>query len=211
MCKNHKRHAMKDQPSEDLSLLYAIQKSDRKAFDALYRKYYTILCAYSYRFVGLEDAKEIVQDIMLWLWENREKPVIEYSLKQYLFKSVYHRSINKINQKEVKQQADKAYYERILSNLHEVDICQLTELSKHIKKAIDELPLSYRQTFVMHRFQNLSYKEIAEILDVSPKTVDYRIQQALKILRVELKDYLPLLLILLGNASDSSLFNQIAS
>lgn len=45
----------------------------------------------------------------------------------------------------------------------------------------------------MHRFKNMTYKEIASLLNVSPKTVDYRIQQALKLLRIELKDYLPLL------------------
>ena len=54
-------------------------------------RYYSVLCTYCYRFVRLEDAEEIVQDVMLWLWENRERPVIEYSLKQYLFKAVYHR------------------------------------------------------------------------------------------------------------------------
>ena len=73
----------------------------------------------------------------------------------------------------------------------------LQKVSKHIQQAIEELPPSYREAFIMHRFRNLSYKEIAEILDVSPKTVDYRIQQSLKILRVKLQDYLPVLLLLL--------------
>lgn len=187
---------MKTASTEDISLLCAMQKGNRKAFDALFQKYYALLCAYSYRFVRLEDAEEIVQDVMLWLWENREKPVIDYSLKQYLFKSVYHRSINKIAQNEVKQRIDTAYYERMLTNLQDTDIYQITELSKHIKKAINELPPTYKEAFIMHRFQNLSYKQAAVILNVSPKTIDYRIQQALKILRVKLKDYLPLLLFL---------------
>ena len=92
------------------------------------------------------------------------------------------------------QRADSAYYERMFAMLQEVDIYQINELSKHIQRAINELPPTYRVTFIMHRFQNLSYKEAAELLTVSPKTVDYRIQQALKILRVKLKDYLPLIL-----------------
>ena len=62
---------------------------------------------------------------------------------------------------------------------------------------VTALPESYRQAFVMHRFRDMSYEEIAETLEVSPKTVDYRIQQALKQLRIDLKDYLPLLLPLL--------------
>ena len=140
-----------------------------------------MLCTYCYRFVRLEDAEEIVQDVMLWLWENRERPIIEYSLKQYLFKAVYHRCMTRIAQNEVKQRADTAYYERMFAMLQEVDIYQINELSKHIQRAINELPPTYREAFIMHRFQNLSYKEAAELLNVSPKTVDYRIQQALKI------------------------------
>lgn len=185
---------MKNIPSEDTSLLFAIQKGDRNAFDSLFQKYYPILCTYCYRFVRLEDAEEIVQDVMLWLWENRERPIIEYSLKQYLFRAVFNRSMTRIAQNEVKQRANEAYHQRMLDMLQDVDVYLINELSKHIQKAIDELPPSYKEAFIMHRFRDLSYKEIAEILNVSPKTVDYRIQQALKILRVQLKDYLPLLL-----------------
>lgn len=198
---------MKSTLSEDTSLLFAMQKGDRKAFDKLFQKYYPILCTYGYRFVRLEDAEEIVQDIMLWLWENRETSVIEYSLKQYLFKSVYHRSMTRIVQNEVKLRVDTAFHDRMFGKLEDVDVFQINEMSKHIQQAINELPESYREAFIMNRFQSLSYKEVAEILNVSPKTIDYRIQQSLKILRVKLKDYLPLLLILLSYSPSSNHFN----
>ena len=74
---------------------------------------------------------------------------------------------------------------------------QIEELAKRIEDAVAALPESYREAFVMHRFRDMSYKEIAETLGVSHKTIDFRIQQALKQLRVDLKDYLPLLLPLL--------------
>ena len=185
---------MSDTQSKDTSLLTAMQNGDRSAFDMLFQKYYSVLCAYCYRFVRLEDAEEIVQDVMLWLWENRERPIIEYSLKQYLFKAVYHRCMTRVVQNEVKQRADTVYHERMSAMLQDVDIYQVNELSRHIQKAINELPPAYKEAFIMHRFRNLSYKEAAELLNVSPKTVDYRILQALKILRVKLKDYLPLIL-----------------
>ena len=73
----------------------------------------------------------------------------------------------------------------------------IEELTINIQEAVETLPESYKEAFVMHRFKNMSYKEIAEILGVSPKTIDYRIQQALTQLRIELKDYLPFLLPLL--------------
>ena len=175
-------------------LLSAIQRGDQKAFDAMFRRYYPILCAYGHRFVDLEDAEEIVQDSLLWLWENREALIIETSLSSYLFKMVYRKALNKIAHIDATQRADTRFYEEMQEMLQDTDFYQIEELSKRIKDAVAALPESYREAFVMHRFRDMSYKEIAEILGVSSKTVDYRIQQALKLLRVELKDYLPLLL-----------------
>lgn len=195
---------MKSSSTEDSFLLSAMQSGDRKAFDMLFRKYYIPLCTYSQHFVGMEDAKEVVQDIMLWIWENRETQHIDYSFSQYIFKAVYHRSINIIVQNEVKLRAHAIYSERIQSMLQKTDVCQLNELSKRLKEALDGLPESYREAFIMSRYKNMSYKEIAHLLDVSPKTVDYRIQQALKILRVKLKDYLPLLLLLIELSEEAS-------
>lgn len=195
---------MKSSSTEDSLLLSAMQRGDRKAFDMLFRKYYIPLCTYSQHFVGMEDAKEVVQDIMLWIWENRETQHIDYSFSQYIFKAVYHRSINIIVQNEVKLRAHAAYSERVQSMLQDTDVCQLNELSKRLKEALDELPDTYREAFIMSRYKNMSYKEIAHLLGVSPKTIDYRIQQALKILRVKLKDYLPLLLLLIELSEEAS-------
>ena len=167
--------------SENDFLLSAVRHGDQKAFDTLFRKYYPMLCAYGHRFVDLEDAEEIVEDSLLWIWENRETLVIESSLSSYLFKMVYRRALNKLAHIDATQRADTDYY-------------QMEELTKRIEEAIAALPESYRESFVMHRFRDMSYKEIAETLGVSPKTIDYRIQQALKQLRTDLKDYLPLLL-----------------
>lgn len=181
----------------DIQLFHDMQNGQRKAFDLLFRKYYPVLCTYARHFVAQEDAEEVVQDILLWIWENRQKLTIDYSLKSYLFRMVYHRCLNRIAQNEAKLKADTAYYEKILEALHETDVTQLYELGRHIRQAIDELPESYRQAFVMHRFQQLSHKEIAARLSVSHQTVNYRIGQAMKMLRTRLKDYLPLLLLYL--------------
>lgn len=179
---------------EEAFLLSALKQGERKVFDTLFRRYYPVLCAYCHRLVELEDAEEIVQDVMLWLWENREVLVIESSLSQYLFKMTYHRALNRITQKDVKCRADTCFYEEMQEILQDIDFYQMEELTKRIQKAIAILPESYREAFVMHRFRDMSYKEIALLLNVSPKTVDYRIQQSLKQLRHDLKDYLPLLL-----------------
>lgn len=178
-------------------LLSAVQLGDLKAFDTLFRKYYPMLCAYGHRFVDLEDAEEIVEDSLLWIWENRDTLVIESSLNSYLFKMVYRRALNKLAHIDATQRADTRFYEEMQEMLQDTDYYQVEELTKRIEEAVAALPESYREAFVMHRFRDMSYKEIAETLGVSPKTIDYRIQQALKQLRVDLKDYLPLLLPLL--------------
>ena len=183
--------------SDNDFLLSAVQRGDQKAFDTLFRRYYPMLCAYGHRFVELEDAEEIVEDSLLWIWENRETLVIESSLNSYLFKMVYRRALNKLAHIDATQRADTRFYEEMQEMLQDTDYYQIEELAKRIEDAVAALPENYREAFVMHRFRDMSYKEIAETLGVSPKTIDYRIQQALKQLRVDLKDYLPLLLPLL--------------
>lgn len=187
------------QTTEERFLLSAMQNGDLKAYGVLFRRYYPMLCAYATRFVDLKDAEEIVQDVMLWLWETRETQNFDTSLSQYLFKTVYHRSINQIVKYQSQLRADTLFYENMQEMLQDTDYYQLEELQSKIKEAIDALPPTYREAFMMHRFDNKSYKEIAELLQVSPKTVDYRIQQALKQLRVTLKDYLPLMLLMCYN------------
>ena len=152
------------------------------AFDSIFKKYYPILCAYGNRFVDYEESKEIAGDAILWLWEHRETLQVETSLGRYLLKSVYHRSLNCIKQKQLKNHADTMYYEEMEKLIHDAETYQFQELSKRVKEAIDALPASYREAFVMHRFTKKSYKEIAESSGVSVKTIAYRIQQATKLL-----------------------------
>ena len=183
--------------TEDQYLLFALSKGQKAAFDKLFRKYYPPLCAYARRFIELEDAEEIAQEIMLWLWENRSQLVIETSLQQYLFKMTYNRSLNLIAKKEATVRAETNFYtvhQQLPDDFH---LWQMEELNKTVQATIAALPDSFRTAFVMHRFKGMSYKKIAEALQVSPKTIDYRIQQALKQLRINLKDYLAFLPILL--------------
>ena len=95
-----------------------------------------------------------------------------------------------------KIRAEKYFSQEFQELILDAGLFQIEELQKQIQEAILRLPSSYREAFIMHRFHDMSYKEIAVQLNISPKTVDYRIQQALKQLRIELKDYLPLIYLL---------------
>lgn len=181
------------QPTES-DLLDALRGGEQKAFEHLFRRYYPMLCAYAQRFVELEDAEEVVQEIMLQIWENRRELNIQVSVSQYLFKMTYHQALKLIARKEVAARAETCFHSRYQELPEHIDYYQIKELTQRIEEAINELPESYRTAFILHRFKGQSYKEIAERMNVSPKTIDYRIQQALKLLRVRLKDYLPLVM-----------------
>lgn len=180
----------------DEGLFEKIQAGDVKAFDILFMRYYPLLCAYAKQFVDFDDGQEIVQDVMVWFWENCSIQVIESSPKNYLFRAVKNRCITLINRNELKQRVVSSMYENQQSQYEDPDFYIVEELTRNIENALSRLPESYREAFEMNRFQSMTYNEIAEKLNVSSKTVDYRIQQALKLLRVELKDYLPLLMAL---------------
>jgi RNA polymerase sigma-70 factor (family 1) len=180
----------------DEVLFEKIQAGDVKAFDILFMRYYPLLCAYAKQFVDFDDGQEIVQDVMVWFWENSSMQVIESSPKNYLFRAVKNRCLTLINRNELKQRVVSSMYENLQSQYEDPDFYIVEELTRNIENALSRLPETYREAFEMNRFQSMTYNEIAEKLNVSSKTVDYRIQQALKLLRVELKDYLPLLMAL---------------
>ena len=81
------------QASKENELLAAVHEGNWNAYRILFKRYYPVLCAYGNRFVSLEEAEEISQDILLWVWENRENINILRSLSNYLLSMMYHRSV----------------------------------------------------------------------------------------------------------------------
>lgn len=147
-------------------------------------------------YVTVPESEEIVQDVMMWLWENRKSLVADMSLKSLLFTIVRNKCLNTISHIQVKQQVHERLYAKFQEQFENPDF-YIGELMALASKAIRELPDEYRKAFEMNRFEEMTYNEIAERTGVSPKTIAYRISQALKILRTKLKDYIPLLVWLL--------------
>ena len=173
----------------------SINKLDEDKFNKLYIEYYPLLLAYARNFVTHEDAEETVQDVMIWLWENRATVEIKGSLKSYLFRSVRNGCMTRITQGQAQQRLQQAIFEKIQPFYEDVDLYTVEALTKKIEEAINRLPETYRIAFEKNRFEDKTYPEIASELNVSVKTVEYRMSQALKQLRTELKDYLPLALL----------------
>lgn len=170
----------------DEQLLFAIQKGEKKAFDTLFLRYYFYLCAYARNYVSFEEAEEVAQDTMVWFWENRSEISIDHSVKGYLFTAIKNKCLNLKKRNELRDQIISSLHEQMIQTYDSLDFYDVEELTQRLEAALNSLPETYRQAFELNRFESLTYKEIAERLQVSPKTVDYRIQQALKILRKKL-------------------------
>lgn len=182
---------MKD---DDIEIREKLKAGDAQAFDIIYTHYYRGLFAFAYQYVDQSDAEEIIQDVMLWLWENHFLLMPELSLKSLLFEAVKNRCLNKIAHLQMRQRVHERLYEKYKERFEDPDFYVEEEIRNLISKAINDLPVDYREAFEMNRFDNLTYNEIAEKKGVSFKTVAYRISQSLKILRIKLKDYIPLVI-----------------
>ena len=183
---------------DDQTIIDEIRQGDKDTYSRMFLHFYAPLCEYASQLVSDADAEELVQDMMLHVWENRTYLAVENSLKSYLFVSVKNRCFNAIRDRRSRERIHNFLYEKLKDQIEEPDYYMLNELAINIDKAIEELPEGYRETFRMSRFGEMSNAAIAKQLGVSVKTVEYRITRSLKILRVKLKDYLPLLFILFG-------------
>lgn len=179
--------------SEQL-LLYGIQKGDTRAYKEMFVKFYSPLCEYVSQFISDVEAEELVQDLMLHIWEQREYLAVETSLKSYLFVAAKNRTLNAIRSQQYRKKVHTILYEKIKEQFEDPDYYMVEELAIRIQAAIKELPDNYRETFEMSRFGEQTNAQIAQTLSISVKTVEYRITQSLKILRTKLKEYIIVLL-----------------
>jgi RNA polymerase sigma-70 factor, ECF subfamily len=185
---------MKDQ----LSL--RIKLGDEQAFELLFRKYYVRLCGFANKFIyDPEEAREIVQESFLKIWEGREDIDPEDSLKSYLFKIVQNLSLNRLRKKKVESKYIEIYKLVYIdhSEFSSYESLLGLELEENINAAINKIPPKCKRIFELSRMEGMKYKDIAEVLHISVKTVEAQMSKALNLLRLELKDYLDVLIIIL--------------
>lgn len=173
-------------------LIHQLRNGEERAYEALFKTYYTELAMHANRFLyDIDASKEIVQDLFVTIYEKRQNLDINSSLKSYLYKSVKNRCLNVINSSKIRNK----YAEHIKTNSYdgynqiekELDTSELESALYH---AIGELPPKCGTIFKMNRFEGLSNGEIAERLELSKRTVETQITKALKILRGKLQNYM---------------------
>lgn len=180
------------------SLIQRLNQGDQTAFELLFRFYYPGLVTFASQIIlNSEDAEEIVQDFFVRLWIGRQKIKNSASIKYYLFASVKNSSLNYLKKKKI---SDKICEQlRLLTEkdpLYNIDLYTVSELQERIRKAIGKLPPRTHEIFRLSRYRGLTNDEIAQRLNLSKRTVETQISNALKILREELKDYMFLLMVI---------------
>ena len=165
-------------------------------FEQLFKEHFVYLCNYANQYIhDTNSAKDIVQKVFINMWENREKMDTNRSIPSYLFTSVRNRCLNYIRD-------HKKYRSKVLDlDIHDIDQSyeendwEADDLKLKIEAALHQLPEKCRLVFEMSRYKSMKYKDIAEELDISVKTVEAHISKALKSLRVNLADYAYFLLV----------------
>lgn len=174
-----------------------LQLGNESAFEMIFKTYYQPLCRYAYSFLSdKEDAEEVVQSAFITVWEKRSDIDIQTSLKSYLYRMVRNSCLNVIKHEKVKQQ-HVAHEMAVMEVSHEsvTQKVHAAELEIKIAEAMKALPEQCRLVFQLSRFEELKYQEIADQLNISVKTVENQMGKALRIMREQLKEYLPLFLI----------------
>ena len=181
-----------------LSVMDRTEKADdvsaahETAFEHLFRRFFRELHVYSYSILRDWDlAEEVVQTLFLKMWENGSWQRVEISVKAFLYRSVYHESLNVLRQHQVTQRyRHHAMYVMRNEAEHPVARIELNELEERIRESLNRLPEKCRTIFQLSRFGELKYHEIASQLGISVKTVETQMGKAIRILKHDLKDYL---------------------
>jgi RNA polymerase sigma-70 factor (ECF subfamily) len=167
----------------------------KQDFKKLYEDYYADLCRYGRKYIReMEKVEDIVHEVFINLWDKRTTIDTSKPVKSYLYRSVGNRCLNYIRYHK-KFAVDSEMMDFGNENIESESMMEATELESKISGIIESLPDRCREIFKLNRFEELKYKEIADKLGISIKTVEVQMSKALKTLRLGLKDYLKLIIL----------------
>lgn len=187
----HPAHIVSTLEAAETRSIEQIRRGDQAVFETVFKTYYPRLCRFLLRMVGSREvAEDLVQDLFLTIWTNRREWRPQASLKAYLYRAARNQAINYLkHQRVVRDWEEEARDHLGLASLLNEDF-QSKQLEAAVQKAIESLPERCRLIFELHRHDGLKYAEIAQVLDLSVKTVETQMGRALKALRKLLVPYL---------------------
>lgn len=185
----------------DKELLEKIKEGNESAFEILFIRYYEPLCKYAYGILkNKNEVEEIVQSVFVKVWEYHKNIQIKISFKSYLYQMVHNAVANEIKRKKVAQKHEE---ELTRLNLHSpisenYPIANLIsqESVEKIEKEIASLPEQCRLVFIKYKFEDKSYNEIAEEMNISNNTIKTQLRRAMQKLHEAFKEYFLLIIFL---------------
>ena len=172
-------------------LIQKMKSGDRESFNQIFRRYYSPLVRFCVRFVADADqAAEIVQDLFVKLWTNREKIAFTTSFESYMLRSVRNAAITFINKERAHAETNERIYTDDSDANDPSETLQSNNLEASYREVLASMPEKRREVFLASRYDGLKYAEIAEKLGLSQKTVEAHMSAAIKQLREGLKAYL---------------------
>ena len=172
----------------DHQLMKRIKAGESLAYDTLFKKYYAFLCMIVFRITkDKSQAEDVVQDVMLEIWRKRESIEIKNAVKSYLHRSVRNKTLNLIRDQKMKFEGDEQLLDIPSVESTPIQMMQGDDMAETIKKTFEKLPERCRIVFSLVKYEGFSYKEAAEQLNISIKTVENQISKALRIFREALK------------------------
>lgn len=164
---------------KEKTVISEICNGNSQAFEEVYHQYFTVIFNFVFGFLrSKEDAEEIAQDTLLKIWNYRKKLSKDIPINRLIFKIAKHLVIDKLRKKESQILYIQMQEDFLFQNNPEEEIL-FKEIEARINNVIDQLPDKRKKIFLMSRYEQLTYKEIAANLNISPKTVEAQIRQAL--------------------------------
>ena len=167
-----------------------MKAGDRESFNQVFRRYYSPMVRFCIRYVADSDlASEIVQDLFVKLWSNREKISFNTSFESYMLTSVRNSALTYINKERSHAEANLRVFSEESDNTDPSETLQSNNLEESYRKILKDMPEKRREVFLASRYDGLKYSEIAEKLGISQKTVEAQMSAAIKQLKDGLKAY----------------------
>lgn len=182
---------------ENAQLQKQLQEDEQAFMETLFKTYFSFVCKTICRIVqDSATAEDLAQDVFIKIW-NRRSELQQVYFKAYLQRAAINMALDHIDKN--KRRGVHMPLEEHIEPVQAAPAGQsLQQTTRHIQQAIDKLPAKCREIFILSRYEELSYKEIATTLNISVKTVENQMITALKKLRVSLQDYLQIILFVAG-------------
>ena len=175
-----------DIKEKDISLFEDFRKGNKKAFDKIFYNYYESLCNFAFLFLkNSPKSEEVVADVFLNLWNKKQAIIITTSLKAYLYRSTRNAAISDLRKEKNIHliNEENGNQKKIKLDLSPETLLIRKEICDNFRDLIDLMPKQAALIFRLHKVDGMSYREIAQLLDLSIKTVENHMGRALKLMR----------------------------